>query len=97
MEATPTNNPPTPETFFLELLTTSVNEAREAGLTVNSPHESYALLLEQLEIYWREVRHRREPEILLDLLVNLATQCVTCADDLFVRQVIADNDNQEEA
>jgi hypothetical protein len=97
MESTNPSPPPNPETFFLELLATSVNEARETGPAISSPHESYALLLEKLESYWREVRHRRDPEVLLDLLVALATQCVTAADDLYVRQVIDENDSSEVA
>ena len=86
--------PPKPETFVLELLTTSINEARESGQIVSSSHESYALLLERLEAYWRAVRNRCDSEVLLDLLINLATQCVTTADDLFVARVIADNNEE---
>jgi hypothetical protein len=86
---------PTPETLFLELLNTSVTERREAGQIVSSPHEAYALLAERLDHFWREVRLRREPEILLDALVALATQCALAAEDLCARQVIAENDDQE--
>lgn len=85
----------TPENLFVELLTTAVAEARETGQIVSSPHEAYALVLEQLDAFWREVRQRRDAEVLLDNLVTIATQCAIAADDLFVRQVIADNDNQE--
>lgn len=87
---------PSPETLFLDLLGTSVAEARETGQIVSSPHEAYALLAERLDAFWHGARLRREPEVLLDLLVALATQCVTAADDLFVKQVIAENNNQEE-
>lgn len=88
--------PPNPETLFLELLTTSVAEARESGQIVSSPHEAYALLGERLDHFWLEVKRRRdEPEVLLDLLVALATQCVTAADDLFVKRVIEENNNPE--
>jgi hypothetical protein len=89
--------PPNPETLFMELLATAVSEARESGQIVSSPHESYAFLQEHLEAYWREVRNRREPEVLLDLLVALATQCVMAADDLCVKQVIEENNGQEVA
>jgi hypothetical protein len=77
------------------MLSTSVAEERENGQIVSSPHEAYALLAERLDSFWHGVRLRREPEILLDLLVALATQCVTAADDLFVKQVIAENNHQE--
>jgi len=87
--------PPNPETLFLDLLTTSVAEAREAGQIISSPHEAYALILEKVEAYWREVRNRRDPEVLLDHLVALATQCVTAGDDLFVKQVIDENNSEE--
>jgi hypothetical protein len=89
------NPPSNPESLFFELLAASVAEARETGRIVSSPHESYALLLEKLDVYWLQVRERREPEDLLDLLIALATECVTVSDDLFVRQVI-DNAGQEE-
>lgn len=87
--------PPNPETLFLELLNTSVSEAREAGQIVSSPHEAYALLSERLDAFWHGVRLRREPEVLLDLLVALATQCVTASDDLFVKRVIEENNGEE--
>ena len=92
-ETTPTN----PDTLFLDMLTAAVSEARETGQTVNSPYEAYALLSEKLDQFWREVRRRREPEVLLDLLVAMSTQCAMIADDLCVAQVIEENDNQEVA
>ena len=88
--------PPNPETLFLDLLTTSVAEARETGQIVSSPHEAYAELAERLDHFWQEVRRRRgEPEVLLESLVALATQCVTAADDLCVKQVLEENQNPE--
>ncbi|HEY0256095.1 MAG TPA: hypothetical protein VGC39_01535 [Candidatus Methylacidiphilales bacterium] len=95
MENTFHTPPPNPETLFLDLLATSVNEARETGQIISSPHEAYAFLADRLDQFWREVRRRNEPEVLLDLLVALATQCAMAADDLCVKQVIAENDNQE--
>jgi hypothetical protein len=99
METTPPpeSTPPNPETLFLDMLSAAVIEARETGQTVNSPYEAYALLSEKLDHFWREVRRRREPEVLLDLLVAMATQCAMVADDLCVTQVIEENDNQEVA
>ena len=91
----PETAPANPETLFLEMLTASVLDTRESGQIISSPHEAYALLAERLDQYWREVRRRAEPEILLDLLVSLATQCAMAADDLCVKQVIEENDNQE--
>lgn len=93
----PETAPPNPETLFLDMVTTAVIEARQTGQTVGTPHEAYALLAERLDHFWREVRMRREPEVLLDALVALATQCAMAADDLCVKQVIAENDNQEAA
>ena len=93
----PETAPANPETLFLEMLTASVLETRESGQIISSPHEAYALLAERLDHFWREVRMRREPEVLLDALVALATQCAMAADDLCVKQAIAENDNQEAA
>jgi hypothetical protein len=95
MEPTNKTSPPNPETLFVDLLTASISEASDSGQIVSSPHEAYALLVEKLDTFWREVRNRRDPEVLLDHLVAIATQCATAADDLFVRQVLADNDTQE--
>ncbi len=99
METTPAHEttPPNPETLFLDMVTAAVIEARQTGQIVSSPHEAYALLAERLDQFWREVRRRREPEVLLDLLVALATQCAMVADDLCVKQVIEENDNLEAA
>ena len=90
MEPTPT----TRENFFQDMLSASVAEARENGQIVSSPHEAYALLSERLDAFWHGVRLRREPEVLLDLLVALATQCVAAGDDLFVQQVIEENNRE---
>ena len=86
---------PNPQTLFLELLTTAVSEARETGQIVSSPHEAYALLVERLELFWRSVRQRQEPEILLDGLVALATQCAMAAEELCAKQVLEENNGQE--
>jgi len=93
----PQTTPPNPETLFIDMVTAAVDEARETATPLNSPHEAYAYLAERLDLFWREARHRREPEILLDLLVGLATQCALVADDLCVKQVLEENDNQEAA
>jgi hypothetical protein len=79
------------------MVSAAVIEARQTGQTVSSPHEAYGLLAERLDQFWQQVRRRSEPEVLLDLLVALATQCAMVADDLCVRQVIEENDNQEVA
>jgi len=84
------------EPLFLELLENSIVETRESAPNVASAHESYALLSERLELYWREVRGRRDPEVLLDLLVSIATQCAAAAEDLFVNQVLAANQDARE-
>ena len=97
MTPEPEANPSNPENLFLDLLATSVAEARESSPAVASPHEAYALLHERLELYWRGVQQRQEPEVLLDLLIGLATQCVAAGDDLFVARVIADNEDKEVA
>ena len=97
MTPEPETTPPNPENLFLDLLATSVAEARESSPVVASPHEAYALLHERLDLFWRGVQQRQEPEVLLDLLIGLATQCVAAGDDLFVARVIADNDDKEVA
>ena len=52
-----------PSTLFLDMVTASVEESRESATTVSSPHEAYALLAERLELFWRQARRRREPEL----------------------------------
>jgi vacuolar-type H+-ATPase catalytic subunit A/Vma1 len=69
-----------PEAVALELKT-----ARRAHAPLNSAHEAYALILEELDEFWEEVR-RKQPERssqrMASELIQIAAMAQRAAEDL---------------
>jgi NTP pyrophosphatase (non-canonical NTP hydrolase) len=57
---------------------------------INSPHEGYAVLLEELEEVWEEIKKKRSErsyEHLLDELVQVAAMAQRVAEDTVIPQL----------
>lgn len=70
---------------FSQLVTQEKIRARELHPPYNSMHEAYAVLLEEVDEFWDEVRKKsseRNPQDVLDELVQIATVAQLTAEDL---------------
>lgn len=59
--------------------------ARLQHAPLNSHHEAYAVILEELDEYWAEVRKRRsdrDPQAMLAELIQIAAMAARTAEDL---------------
>lgn len=71
--------------FFLELVAAEVARAEAHNKPMNSHHEAYAVILEELDEYWQEVKnkpHTRNETAMLEELVQIAAMCARTAKDL---------------
>ncbi len=67
--------------FWLSKIKDEVERARELHPPYNSNHEAYAVLLEEVDEYWDEVRKKsqeRNPKAMAEELVQIAA-VATCA------------------
>ena len=71
---------------FREMVATELQLARAKHQTpINSPHEGYAVILEELDELWEWVRlqnHKRDPEAALSECVQIAAMAQRFAEDL---------------
>ena len=70
---------------FTALLADELARARQGHPGINSHHEGYAVILEEVEEYWQEVKKKssqRNPSYMLDELVQIAAMCQRTAEDL---------------
>jgi len=70
---------------FLTLVRDEWERARGKHEPMNSPHEAYAVILEELDEFWEEVRAQtdaRNGAHMLKELVQIAAMCERAAHDL---------------
>jgi hypothetical protein len=69
---------------FVRAVAEELQRARERQKPFNSLHEAYAVLLEEMEEFWEEVRlkcENRDPLRILQELVQIASVCQSVAED----------------
>jgi hypothetical protein len=73
---------------FQELQTAELAAARRKhNHPINSPHEAYAVMLEELDEFWEEVRRQtndRNPTAMYRELIQIAAMAQRTAEDLIV-------------
>jgi hypothetical protein len=70
---------------ILQEILNEVTRARRLHQPMNSHHEAYAVILEELDEYWDEVRKKREerdPEAIRKELIQVAAMCVRAVNDV---------------
>ena len=82
---------------FDQLLAEEVAAAREEHVPINSAHEGYAVLLEEVEEFWDWVKMKRSnrvPKEMLTELVQIAAMAQRTAEDV-VMPLLIKNDETE--
>lgn len=68
---------------FREMVRVELEAARSKHPSkLNSRHEAYAVILEELDELWHEIKGDSKPERLLAELVQVAAMCQRMAEDL---------------
>lgn len=70
---------------FANAMESELNNAREKWGPQKSAHESYAVILEELDEFWDEVKKKkseRSKEKMLAELIQVAAMCQRAAEDL---------------
>lgn len=73
------------DAFFSDLVFGEIEKARARNAPINSAHEGFAVIAEELDEFWDEVRKRRsqhDPVRMLAELVQVAAMCQRTAEDL---------------
>lgn len=73
---------------FRDLVKKELERARVAHPPINSLHEGYSVILEELDEFWEEVKKKnsnREPLKLLNELIQVAAMCERTYDDVLNR------------
>jgi hypothetical protein len=74
--------PPRPREWFLSLVAAELAKARAKHRSIYSLHEGYAVVLEELDELWDEVRAQEvSRERVLKELVQVAAMCQRFAED----------------
>lgn len=84
---------------FIRDMENEMARAERGHAPMSSLHEGYAVILEELEEFWVEVRKKREDRNELqvyDELVQIATMCMRTADNCGVTDAILDFIRQEQ-
>jgi hypothetical protein len=71
--------------MFADLVREELAKARRQHPPQNSAHEAYAVILEEVDEFWEEVRAKREarsPEKMLKELVQIGAMAQRAAEDL---------------
>ena len=82
------------ELTFPQCVAQELRLARQKHRPLNSAHEAYAVILEELDEFWEQVRLKREdrePIVMLVELVQIATMAQRAAEDLRVCLECADD------
>ena len=69
---------------FPQLVHAELTAARRGHKPMNSVHEGYAVILEEMEEFWDECKKKsalRDKGRMLDELVQIAAMCQRCAED----------------
>lgn len=70
---------------FQELVEKELEKARSMHPSINSLHEGYAVILEELDELWDEVRKKsaqRDPMRIVEELVQIGAMCQRVAEDV---------------
>lgn len=70
---------------FLDLVQVEVVSAQQKHQPLNSGHEAYAVILEEIDEFWLEVKKRprnRNKQAMLEELIQIAAMCARTAFDL---------------
>ena len=70
-----------------EFVTRELEGARSKHKPINSVHEGYAVILEELEEFWEEVRKKRQErnvDRMFDELVQIAAMAQRTAEDVLM-------------
>lgn len=66
-----------------QLVTTELRKARERHRNMRTLHEGYAVLLEEVDEFWDEVKKRNpDPNALLEELVQISAMAQRVAEDV---------------
>ena len=72
-------------TAFLEAVRTEVDRAQAKHAPMNSAHEAYAVILEELDEFkaevWKQTRNRDTAHMAMEL-IQIAAMCARAASDL---------------
>lgn len=80
---------------FPYLVASELRAARKGNLPMNSWHEAYAVIWEEVEEFWEEVRKKRKDRnglVLLGELVQVAAMCQRAAEDLGLTERVKAHD-----
>ena len=92
MNATNTTTSPAPvanSELFADLQCHEIESARAKHHPINSAHEGYSVILEELDEFWEEVRKKRSErsrERMLAELVQVAAMAQRTAEDVVLRR-----------
>lgn len=70
---------------FQEMVTKELLKAKEKHAPINSLHEGYAVILEEVDEFWEEVRKKtseRNKEDVISELVQIAAMCQRLYEDV---------------
>lgn len=68
---------------YAELVAQALAKARAKHAPMNSRHEAYAVILEELDEFWAEVKRQDgHPLEMLQELVHVSAMCQRAAEDL---------------
>ncbi len=76
---------PTRDAIAINSIADEVMRARRSHEPLNSAHEAYSVILEELDEFWDEVKRKRadrNPEAMLKELIQCGAMCVRAASDL---------------
>jgi hypothetical protein len=76
---------------FTELVKAELTKARGKHGPQNSAHEGYAILLEEVDELWDEVKKKqstRDPKAMLAEIVQVASCCQKMAEDVIIPMIV---------
>lgn len=74
---------------FVELQEREIESARSKHRPINSAHEGYSVILEELDEFWEEVRKKRSlrsPDKMVAELVQIAAMAQRTAEDVMMKK-----------
>lgn len=69
---------------FIQDMQNELAAARSHYPPINTIHEGYAIILEEMDEFWYQVKKRpnaRDPHLLYHELIQIAAMCMRTADD----------------
>jgi ribosome-binding protein aMBF1 (putative translation factor) len=86
-------NNPGHATAFPDRMAVELQTARAKHPSINTHHEAYSIILEEIDEYWEEVRRKKEARsqaYMLSELVQIAAMCQRAAEDLGLVKEVKD-------